>query len=205
MRPRQLAVAAILTGLLLHAGCSPDRQQASPGSPKSSVTRAEVTRPSFLPVDPPLPEPPAPAAVPLRRTFTRSDGLQIAVVKVERRPLSKYAAGGSRTSHDNLLLTVKLTASRQASAALNPLVTLRYGTRLNGRDADGRDAEQVADFTAEGQPIGDGFGIDPGRLRRGRSRTGTWGFAVPKHRKVEIQFSFNLRNEDGEVIFVGRA
>jgi hypothetical protein len=194
MQRIRLAVLVTVTAGLL-AACTGPSNTADPDRAQPPLTTVEPDPNEGIP-DPTDTTEPEPAEVRVGETFTYIDGLRVAVVKVQRAPISEVASGGNRARHDNLVLTVKMTATKATSGELDITATLHHG-------ADGREAEAVFDADGYGGVATDFMQEHPARLRKGRSLTGTFGFAVPKSR-TEVVFTFNPGYDYQDATFIGR-
>jgi hypothetical protein len=186
-----------LIGLFVLIGAVGESNEdaASPANQAGPITTVE-------PNDDPTPtttEPePAQTEVAIGDTFTWTDGLAVSVVKVQRAKISEVAAGGNPDRHDNLVLTVKMTATRAVATDLNIVATLHYGD-------DGREADAVFDDDGYGGVATDFMQEHPDHLAKGRSLTGQFGFAVPKGGRTPVVFSFQPGFDYEDAIFTGRA
>ena len=193
---RTVAVLALASGLAL-VGCSPPNKPA-PTDPSATVATVDPMEDQVDPADDPTDTTEQePTEVRVGDTFTWTDGLKAAVVRVRRYPISEVGSGGNPKTQENLLLTVKLVAATATSAELSITSTLQYG-------ADGRTAEAVFDSADYGGGEGNAFQEAPSRLRKGRSLTDSFGFAVPKGRTVPFVFTLQPGYDYVDATFTGR-
>jgi hypothetical protein len=212
-RPRRhkVLLASLIAAALLVAGIGMGAVAAggNPDTDRVNVPQSAQPAPEPEPApDPELADPdadlqvpeedPEPAEVAIGDTFTYEDGLQVAVLRVRRAPISEVGSGGNPARHDNLVLTVKITATEKTTTDLSVTSSLFYGK-------DGRAAESVFDTAGYGGIETDHMQETPDRLRKGRSVTGEFGFAIPKGAKTDIVFTFAPGWDYSDATFTGRA
>jgi hypothetical protein len=153
--------------------------------------RAKSAQPPAVPETTEPPEDPGVAKIGAKQWFTYEDGLQVQVTKARPYKIGQYAAGG-KPGGQGVVVTVTMR-NGTAAAFDTALVQVELASGPNGTQA-----EKVYDSSN----VDNGF---EGSIARGRNKTATFAFAVPKAHLSQLSIEVIPSFEHDGAIFEGAA
>lgn len=181
MRLRTLGIPALLVSLsLTGCGMSSAPQVESGSGPAASSTAAASDDTSGT-------------TAKFGQKFKYADGLEVEVTKVETGKLGAYALVGDKEAKKGAPFTKLSVRVRNGSGETVDSIgstQMHYGP-------DGDEADAVYDGSKVPQEI-------TGKIVKGKSKTGVYGYVVPKKYRDDVQFEVTVDFVHEAVVFSGK-
>lgn len=125
--------------------------------------------------------------------YTYSDGLEVEVTKVETAKLGSYSLVGDKEGKKGSPYTKFSVRVKNGSGDVVDAIgssQLHYGP-------DGDEADAVYEGSKVPKQI-------TGKIVKGKSKTGVYGYVIPKKYRDDVQFEFSLDFAHDAVVFSGK-